>query len=100
MAEAVEEYVERAVENAEDSGQPYTVADAVTEVQLEAFLEDPIGELTDIDISAIEIGNIGGDMTQDQKNKAVEVVIPVIITSQIIISSTTTLTNTLTRRIS
>jgi len=99
IAEAVEEYVERAVENAEDSGQPYTVADAVTEVQLEAFLEDPIGELTDIDISAIEIGNIGGDMTQDQKNKAVEVVIPVIITSQIIISSTTTLTNTLTRRI-
>ena len=40
VAEAVEEYVERAVENA--NVEDYTLADVVTEVQYEAFLENPI----------------------------------------------------------
>ena len=39
VAEAVEEYVERAVENADV--EDYTLADVVTEVQYEAFLENP-----------------------------------------------------------
>ena len=85
VAQAVEEFVERAVENAGDSSQEYTFADAVTEVQLEAFMENPIGELTDIDFSDVgNIAEIGNDLTQDQKDKAKEVVVPVIIVSQII----------------
>ena len=78
VAEAVEEYVERAVENADVEN--YTLADVVTEVQFETFLENPIETLVDVDFSEITIGNIGDDMTQDQKEKAQEVVVPVILT--------------------
>ena len=46
----------------------------------EAFLENPIETFIDLDFEAIEIGNIGDDMTQDQKEKAQEVVVPVILT--------------------
>ena len=56
VAQAVEEFVERAVENAGDSSQEYTFADSITEVQLEAFIENPIQELTDIDFS--DVGNV------------------------------------------
>jgi len=84
VAEAVEEFVERAVEAAEDNtSQPYTIADAVTEVQTEQFLQDPIGQLIDIDLSDISVTNVGDDMTSDQKEKAQEVVVPVIIVAQI-----------------
>jgi len=79
VAEAVEEYVERAVENADV--EDYTLADVVTEVQYEAFLENPIEVLVDFDnITEINITNISDDMTQDQKEKAQEVVVPVILT--------------------
>ena len=78
VAEAVEEYVERAVENADVEN--YTLADVVTEVQYENFLENPIETFVDLDFEAIEIGNIGDDMTQDQREKAQEVVVPVILT--------------------
>ena len=78
VAEAVEEYVERAVENADVEN--YTLADVVTEVQFETFIENPIETLVDVDFSEITIGNIGDDMTQDQKEKAQEVVVPVILT--------------------
>ena len=84
VAEAVEEFVERAVEAAEDDvSQPYTIADAVTEVQTEQFLQDPIGELINIDLSEISVASVGDDMTSDQKEKAQEVVVPVIIVAQI-----------------
>ena len=82
VAEAVSEYVERAVENAEVEN--YTLADVVTEVQVEAFLENPIGELVSVNIVEMDLGSIGSDMTSDQKEKAQEVVVPVIIASQII----------------
>jgi len=78
VAKAVEEYVERAVKNADVEN--YTLADVVTEVQYEAFLENPIETFVDLDFEGITINNIGDDMTQDQKEKAQEVVVPVILT--------------------
>ena len=78
VAEAVEEYVERAVENADVEN--YTLADVVTEVTYESFLENPIETFVDLDFEDISITTIGDDMTQDQKEKAQEVVVPVILT--------------------
>ena len=78
IAEAVEEYVERAVENADVEN--YTLADVVTEVQFETFIENPIQTFIDIDIQEINFSDIGNDMTSDQKEKAQEVVVPVILT--------------------
>ena len=82
VAEAVSEYVERAVENADVEN--YTLADVVTEVQVEVFLENPVGTLLDVNIGEMDLGSIGTDMTSDQKEKAQEVVVPVIIVSQVI----------------
>ena len=45
VAEAVEEYVERAVENAEVEN--YTLADVVTEISYESFIENPIETFVD-----------------------------------------------------
>ena len=84
VAEAVEEYVERAVENADV--EDYNLADVVTEVQTEEFLADPVGAFTDIDVAAIDLTSIGDTMTSTQKEKAQEVVVPVIIASQIVAS--------------
>jgi hypothetical protein len=78
IAEAVEEYVQRAVDNADVEN--YTLADVVTEKTYEAFLENPIETFVDLDFEGITINNIGDDMTQDQKEKAQEVVVPVILT--------------------
>ena len=79
IAEAVEEYVERAVENADVEN--YTLADVVTEVSYESFIENPIETFVDFNnLGDITIANIGDDMTQDQKEKAQEVVVPVILT--------------------
>ena len=76
VAEAVEVYVERAVENSDVEN--YTLADVVTEVQFETFIENPIEVL--VDFEEIDLSDIGNDMTQDQKEKAQEVVVPVILT--------------------
>ena len=78
IAEAVEEYVERAVQNADVEN--YTLADVVTEVQFETFIENPIQTFIDIDIQKINFNDISNDMTTDQKEKAQEVVVPVILT--------------------
>ena len=78
IAEAVEEYVARAVENTDVEN--YTLADVVTEVQFENFIENPIRTFIDIDIQEINLSEIGDDMTQDQREKAQEVVVPVILT--------------------
>jgi len=82
VATAVEEYVDRAIENKDVEN--YTLADVVTEVQVEAFISDPVGAIMDIDLENINLSDIGNDMTSDQKEKAQEVVVPVIIASQII----------------
>jgi hypothetical protein len=76
VAEAVEVYVERAVKNADVEN--YTLADVVTEIQFENFLENPIEVL--VDFEDINLRTIGDDMTSDQKEKAQEVVVPVILT--------------------
>jgi len=85
IAEAVEVFVERAVENADV--EDYTFADVVTEIQFENFIEDPIEVILDIDIGKIDITTIGDDMTQDQKEKAQEVVVPVILTRIVTMAS-------------
>jgi hypothetical protein len=76
VAEAVEIFVERAVENKDV--EDYTLADVVTEIQFEQFIENPIEVLVDFD--DIDLSSIGDDMTSDQKEKAQEVVVPVILT--------------------
>jgi hypothetical protein len=81
-AQAVNEYVDRAIENKDVEG--YTLADVVTEVQVEVFLANPVGAIIDIDLENITLSEIGSDMSNDQKEKAQEVVVPVIIASQII----------------
>ena len=81
-AKALDEFVERSIASSEVEN--FTLADVVTEVQVEAFIADPIGAIIDIDVSNINLSEIGNDMTSDQKEKAQEVVVPVIIASQII----------------
>ena len=89
LAQAFVEFESRA-ESAGDASMPYTLADATTEVQAEAFLADPIGALTDIDFEKIfSPSEWGKDMTDDQREKAQEVVIPVIIASNIIAAAMT-----------
>ena len=104
---ALEQLEERAAEN--DTGVlPYTLADAVTEIQAEetiAILSDPsamatalsegvsetiafVGELfTDPAKTVTEVfknvSQAGLDMSDDQREKAQEVIVPVVIVSQI-----------------
>jgi hypothetical protein len=85
VATAVEEYVDRAIENKDVEN--YTLADVITEVQVEVFLENPVAALVDVNIGEMDWSSVGSDMTSDQKEKAQEVVVPVIIASQIISSA-------------
>ena len=86
IAEAFVEFSDRA-EQAGDSAMPFTLADAVTEVQTEAFLADPLGAITDIDFEKVlNPAEWGKDMTDDQREKVQEVIIPVIIVSNIVSS--------------
>ena len=89
VAEALQEFGNRANENL-DAPMPYTLADAITEVQTEKFLADPIGALTNIDLEKVlNPSEWGKDMTDDQREKAQEVIVPVIIASNIIAASMT-----------
>jgi hypothetical protein len=81
VAEAVETFVSKKVENADIEN--YTLADAVVEVAIENFIDDPISALK-IDVQNIVLSEIGQDLTQDQKTKAAETVVPVVIVGQII----------------
>lgn len=86
IAEAFVEFSDRA-EQAGDSAMPFTLADAVTEVQTEAFLADPLGAITEIDFEKVlNPAEWGKDMTDDQREKVQEVIIPVIIVSNIVSS--------------
>jgi hypothetical protein len=86
VATAVVQFAEMAADN-ENSTMPYTLADAVTELQTEAFLSDPLGVLTDIDFDKVfSPSEWGKDMTDDQREKAQEVIIPVILVSNIVSS--------------
>ena len=89
LASAVVEFSSREKENA-DAPMPYTLADATTEIQTEAFLDNPIGAFTDINFEKIfSPSEWGKDMTDDQREKAQEVVIPVIIASNIVAAAMT-----------
>jgi len=84
VAEALEEFGDRANDNL-DAPMPYTLADAITEVQTEAFLSDPLGAVFNVDPLELlsNFSELGMDMTDDQREKAQEVIIPVVIVSQI-----------------
>ena len=84
VAEAVESFVERAVENKEV--EDYNLSDVVVEVQVEEFLENP-AVIFQVDFEEISFAGLGDDLTNQQKEKAQEVVVPVIIASQIISAS-------------
>ena len=77
VAEAVEEYVERAVENADVEN--YTLADAQTEIAFESLVAGDFSVIIDVDLDAIDLTNISNDMTQDTKEKAQEVILPTVI---------------------
>lgn len=85
LAEAVAEFAER-LESNQTEVLPYTLADVTTEIQAEAFLEDPLGAVLNVDLGELlsDFGQIGMDMTDDQREKAQEVIVPVIIASQIV----------------
>jgi hypothetical protein len=84
LAEAFVEFADRAGD-AGETPMPFTLADAVTEVQTEAFLADPLGAVFSVDVTELlsNFSELGMDMTDDQREKAQEVIIPVIIVSQI-----------------
>ena len=89
IAKALEEFGDRIKENA-SAPMPYTLADATTEVATEAFLSDPIGAITDIDFEKLfSPSEWGKDMTDDQREKAQEVVVPVIIAGNIVAAAMT-----------
>ncbi|NBP59432.1 hypothetical protein EBU71_23320, partial [bacterium] len=86
VAIAIATFAEKAKENV-NAPMPYTVADAITEAQTEQFLSDPIGTLTNIDLEKVlSPSEWGKDMTDDQREKVQEVVIPVILVGNIVSS--------------
>jgi hypothetical protein len=104
IAQAVEQFNQRAEANA-NSPMPYTLADAATEVQAEQIISGLTEAFTDPGAAAAAVGeslqelaqftsdllsnpgealaSLGSDMTDDQREKAQEVIIPVIIVSQV-----------------
>jgi hypothetical protein len=84
LASAFVEFNDRA-DSAGETAMPFTLADAVTEVQTEAFLADPLGAVFEVDVTELlsNFSELGMDMTEDQREKAQEVIVPVIIVSQI-----------------
>ena len=89
IAAAVVEFSSRSEENA-DAPMPYTLADATTELAAENLLSDPIGALTSIDFEKVfSPSEWGKDMTDDQREKAQEVIVPVIIASNIVAAAMT-----------
>ena len=87
VATAFVEFQERSAESSESSATPYTLADAVSEVQAEAFLENPLAVFTEVDLEVLNNpSEWGKDMTDDQREKAQEVIIPVVLISNIVSS--------------
>jgi len=84
VAAAFVEFSDRAGD-AGETPMPFTLADAVTEVQTEAFLADPLGAVFEVDVTELlsNFSELGMDMTDDQREKAQEVIVPVVIASQI-----------------
>ena len=86
VANALATFTEKAKENA-DAPMPYTLADAIVEEKMNALISDPGTVLKDMfNISDINLSKLGSDMTDDQREKAQEVIIPVILVSNIVSS--------------
>lgn len=86
VAAAIVSFEEKAAKNAE-AAMPYTIADAITEAAAELFLEDPLAAFSSIDLEELsDPSQWGKDMTDDQREKAQEVVVPVILVSNIVSS--------------
>lgn len=85
LAIAIKEFDSRAEENT-NNVLPYTLADTISEVQAESFLGNPIGAIFNVNPAELlsNFSELGSDMTDDQRQKAQEVIVPVIIASQII----------------
>jgi TolA-binding protein len=89
VAKALEQFGDRANANL-DAPLPYTLADATTEVAAENLLADPIGTLLSIDLNKVlNPSEWGKDMTDDQREKAQEVIVPVIIASNLVAAAMT-----------
>ena len=89
VAKALEQFGDRANANL-DAPMPYTLADATTEVAAENLLADPIGTLLTIDLTKVlNPSEWGKDMTDDQREKAQEVIVPVIIASNLVAAAMT-----------
>ena len=81
VQQAVSEFVERAVENADDSLMEYNIADVIVEITYENFVAAPIGSIIDdIQLEDFSFSEIGADLSETQKEKAQEVVVPVLLT--------------------
>ena len=64
----LDEFVERSI--ASSDVEDFTLADVVTEVQVEAFLENPVGELLSVNYRRDGYGvRLETDMTSDQKGE-------------------------------
>ena len=86
VAAAIVSFEKKAAENA-NAPMPYTIADAITEAAAELFLSDPLAVFSGIDLEKLsDPSQWGKDMTDDQREKVQEVVIPVIIVSNIVAS--------------
>jgi len=86
VAAAIISFAEKAEENA-DAPMPYTIADAITEAAAELFLEDPLAVFAAVDLEELsDPSQWGKDMTDDQREKAQEVIVPVILVSNIVTS--------------
>ena len=85
VAAAFVEFAERSGD-AGDTPMPFTLADATTEVQTEAFLADPLAAVFAVDPVELlsNFSELGIDMTDDQREKAQEAIIPVVIVSNIV----------------
>jgi len=84
LAAAFVAFNDKAAESG-DTPMPFTLADAVTEVQTDEFLADPLGAVFAVDPLELlsNFSELGMDMTDDQREKAQEVIVPVVIASQI-----------------
>jgi len=86
VAAAIVSFSEKAKENA-DAPMPYTIADAITEAAAALFLEDPLAVFSGVDLEELsDPSQWGKDMTDDQREKAQEVIVPVILVSNIVAS--------------
>ena len=83
VAEAVDSFVKRAASEENKDVENYNVADAVVEYQTEEFLANPT-VIFQVDLQEISFAALDQGMTLQQKEKSQEVVVPVIIASQIV----------------